>query len=82
MLQLAFMSILALLYYLDRKIVAMWLCISFFVLNMVLTMASIYMGPAMFGYGYTVSLLIVFTASLVIIRNELDGLDYETFMLQ
>ncbi len=82
MLQLAFMSILALLYYLDRKSVAMWLCIAFFVLNTVLTLVSIYMGPAMFGYGYTISLLIVFTASLIVIRNELDGLDYETFMLQ
>ena len=82
LLQLAFMSVLAILYYLDRKIVAMWLSISFFVLNAVLTWTSIYMGPAMFGYGYTVSLLIVFTASLVVVRNELDRLDYETFMLQ
>ena len=82
MLQLAFMSILAILYYLDRRMVAMWLSIAFFVLNTVLTLASIYMGPTMFGYGYTVSLLIVFIASLIVIRNELDGLDYETFMLQ
>lgn len=82
MLQLAFMSVLAVLYYLDRKHAAMWLCISFFVLNTVLTLVSIYMGPSMFGYGYAVSLLIVFTASLIIIRNELERLDYETFMLQ
>ncbi|WP_345991079.1 exopolysaccharide Pel transporter PelG [Sulfurimonas sp. HSL-1716] len=82
MLQLAFMSILAILYYLDRRAIAMWLSIAFFVLNTVLTLASIYVGPTMFGYGYTVSLLIVFIASLIVIRNELDGLDYETFMLQ
>jgi uncharacterized membrane protein len=82
MLQLAFMSILAILYYLDRKHSAMWLCISFFVLNMVLTFASIYIGPATFGYGYALSLLIVFIASIVVVRNELNGLDYETFMLQ
>ncbi len=82
MLQVGFMSVLAILYYLDRKRVAMWLSISFFVLNGVLTLASIEMGPSMFGYGYTVSLLLVFTASVIIIRNELDRLDYETFMLQ
>jgi len=82
MLQIGFMSVLALLYYLDRKRVAMWLSISFFVLNTVLTLISIEMGPAMFGYGYTVSLLIVFTASVIVIRNEMDRLDYETFMLQ
>jgi uncharacterized membrane protein len=82
MLQIAFMSVLAILYYLDRKKVAMWLCIAFFVGNTVLTLLSIGMGPAMFGYGYTVSLLLVFLASLVVIRNEMDRLDYETFMLQ
>ena len=82
MLQVAFMSVLAILYYLDRKKVAMWLCISFFISNTVLTLISIDMGPAMFGYGYTVSLLLVFIASMVVIRNEMDRLDYETFMLQ
>ena len=82
MLQVAFMSVLAILYYLDRKQVAMWLCISFFVSNAVLTLVSINMGPAMFGYGYTVSLLLVFTASMVVIRNEMNRLNYETFMLQ
>jgi uncharacterized membrane protein len=82
MIQLAFMSVLALLYYLDRKKVAMWLCIAFFVLNGLLTLVSIDMGPYFYGYGYAVSLLLVFTASLVIIRNQMENLDYETFMLQ
>lgn len=82
MLQIAFMSVLAILYYLDRKKVAMWLCISFFGLNALLTFISIDLGPAFFGYGYTVALLLVFLASLLIIRNEMERLDYETFMLQ
>ncbi|MBU0719747.1 exopolysaccharide Pel transporter PelG [bacterium] len=82
LLQISFMSVLAILYYLDRKIVAMWLCIAFFVGNAVLTLISINLGPAMFGYGYTVSLLLVFIASVIVIRNEMDRLDYETFMLQ
>ncbi len=81
-LQIAFMSVLAILYYLDRKKVAMWLCIAFFIGNTVLTLVSINMGPSMFGYGYTVSLLLVFIASVIVIRNEMDRLDYETFMLQ
>jgi len=82
MLQLAFMSILAILYYLDRKKPAMWLSIAFFVLNGVLTWISIDMGTAMYGYGYTVSLLIVFTISVIVIREEMKRLNYETFMLQ
>ncbi len=82
MLQIAFMSVLAILYYLDRKHKAMWLCIAFFLLNTVLTLISIEIGPSMFGYGYAVSLLIVFIASLLVIRHEMNRLEYETFMLQ
>ena len=82
MLQVAFMSVLAIFYYLDRKKIAMWLSILFFVSNALFTFISINMGPAFFGYGYTVSLLFVFMLSLIAIRNEMDRLDYETFMLQ
>jgi len=82
MLQVAFMAILAILYYLDRKVVAMWLSLSFFVLNGILTLISINIGPTMFGYGYAVSLLFVFIYGMIMIRNEMDRLDYETFMLQ
>lgn len=82
MLQLAFMSVLAILYYLDRKTMAMWLSISFLFTNALLTLFSINLGPSMFGYGYTISLLIVFLASLMILRREMERLLYETFMLQ
>jgi len=82
LLQLAFMSVLAILHYLNRRVLAMWLSVAFFVLNAVLTYFSIDLGPAFFGYGYTVSLLIVFILSLIVIRNEMDRIDYETFMLQ
>ncbi len=82
MLQLAFMSVQAFLYYLDRKKEAMWLSIAFFVLNGSLTLISIELGPSFFGYGYAVSLLIVFLLSLLMIRDEMKDLTYETFMLQ
>ncbi len=82
MLQLGFMSVLAILYYLDRRAEAMWLSILFFVLNMLFTFASIQMGPPFYGYGYALSLLISFAWSLKVIRDEMEDLDYETFMLQ
>jgi uncharacterized membrane protein len=82
MLQLAFMSVQAILYYLDRKKEAMWLSIAFFTLNAIFTLISIELGPSFFGYGYTVSLLIVFIISMIIVRNEMERLTYETFMLQ
>jgi len=82
LLQVAFMSVLAILYYLDRKVVAMWLSVAFFVTNTIFTLISINLGSSFFGYGYTVSLLVVFIASLYTLRNEMKRLDYETFMLQ
>jgi len=76
------MSVMAILYYLDRQIETMYLSILFFVLNGILTFGSIYLGPSMFGYGYTVSLLISFVISLMIAKRVFWRLDYETFMLR
>ena len=81
-LQLGFMSVMALLYYIDKRKQAMYLSIAFFLLNGLLTFISIYLGPSMFGYGYAVSLLIVFIISLFVLRREFRELEYETFMLQ
>ncbi len=81
-LQLGFMSMLALLYYIDRRIQAMWLSVAFFVLNASLSLLTIYMGPSFFGYGFAFSLLIMFCASTIVLTNLLGRLSYETFMLQ
>ncbi|MCK5819034.1 MAG: exopolysaccharide Pel transporter PelG [Psychromonas sp.] len=81
-LQLGFMSVLAVLYYIDRQSEAMWLSFSFFVLNGSLSLLSIYLGPSFFGYGFALSLLIVFSISIIILKNLLDRLSYEIFMLQ
>ncbi len=82
MLQLGFMSVLAILFYLDRQKEGMWLALAFFILNTLFSIATIYMGPTWFGYGYTVSLLIVFIASLVVLDRIMENLEYETFMLR
>lgn len=81
-LQLGFMSVLAILYYIDKRIQAMWLSIAFFVLNASLSLLTIYMGPSFFGYGFAFSLLIMFCASMIVLINLLQRLSYETFMLQ
>ena len=80
--QLGFMSILAFLFYIDRRKEAMILSILFFVGNVLLTFVSIELGPYFFGYGFSVSLLIVFIGSLFYLRKVLKRLNYETFMLQ
>ena len=81
-LQLGFMSILAYLYYLDRQKEALWYTLAFVLVNALLTWISIQMGPYFYGYGYSVTLLILFVASIATLNRILQELDYETFMLQ
>lgn len=82
LLQLGFMSVLALLYYLDRRRPAMWLSLLFLLLNATLSLLSIELGPSYYGYGYALSLLIAFSLSLLVIRSTMERLEYETFMHQ
>jgi len=81
-LQLGFMSILAYLYYLDRQKEALYYTLAFVVINAILTWISIHLGPYFYGYGYSITLLILFVASIASLNRILQELDYETFMLQ
>jgi len=81
-LQLGFMSILAYLYYLDRQKEALLYTLAFVVINALLTWISIHLGPYFYGYGYSITLLILFVASIATLNRILQELDYETFMLQ
>jgi polysaccharide biosynthesis protein PelG len=81
-LQLAFMSILAILFYLDRRHSAAVLTIVFFLTNALFTYISIYLGPYFFGYGFAVSLLVVALLALITLKRVMHRINYETFMLQ
>ncbi len=81
-LQLLFMSLMALLFYIDKRVEALFLSVLFFLSNAFLSYLSIDLGPEYFGYGYAFSLLIVFLVSLLVVRDKFSRIDYETFMLQ
>ena len=82
LLQLFFMSILAILFYLDRRKNVLILTSTFFILNFLLSLLTIYLGPYFFGYGFAISLLLVSTMGMYIINKDFKRLHYETFMLQ
>jgi len=52
------------------------------VLNFVLTRLTLELGPAWYGYGFAVSLLVVVALALYLLDRKLDRLEYETYMLQ
>lgn len=81
-LQVVFLGILNIFFYLDRRKVVLWLTGGFVVLNGVLTFATIALGPTFYGYGFAGALLIVVMAGVYIMDRKLDSLEYETYMLQ
>jgi uncharacterized membrane protein len=79
--QVVFMALLNVFFYLDKRVIVMQLCLLFVVLNGALTALSQYLGPSFFGYGFTLSLLVCVLFGLARLTHSLDDLEYETFML-
>lgn len=80
--QVLFMAIINVLFYLDKLKLALWLCLLFVTTNFFLTLFSQYLGAAFYGYGYALSLLICSLVGLVLLDREFQQLTYKTFMLQ
>jgi len=80
--QVVFMALLNIFFYLDKRDVVLRLCVLFVVLNALLTLLSLYLGPSFFGYGFTLSLVICVVAGLLQLSSALDSLEYDTFMLE
>ncbi len=79
--QVVFMAILNVFFYLDKRAIVLELCLLFVVLNAALTLLSLHLGPSFFGYGFTFSLLACVLLGLARLSTSLDDLEYETFML-
>jgi uncharacterized membrane protein len=79
--QVVFMALLNVFFYLDKRTVVLELCVLFAVLNAMLTLFSMYLGPSFFGYGFTLSLLICVLLGLHRLSTALEDLEYDTFML-
>lgn len=80
--QVLFLSILNVIFYLDQRPLALGLCAGFFALNLVFTLITQYLGPAYFGYGFTLSGVLIVVIGLSTLSHRLEHLVRETFMLQ
>jgi uncharacterized membrane protein len=79
--QVVFMALLNVFFYLDKRAIALQLCLLFVALNAALTLLSLNLGPSFFGYGFTLSLLVCVLLGLQRLTITLDDLEYNTFML-
>ncbi|MDX8407587.1 MAG: exopolysaccharide Pel transporter PelG [Mariprofundaceae bacterium] len=81
-LQVLFMALTNVLFYLDKRMIVVWLCLLFFVSNVFLTMLTQMLGPMFYGYGFALSLLLVCAVAILVLTRKFEQLEYETFMLQ
>lgn len=80
--QVVLLGILNVLFYLDRRRLALALVLMFLLLNLLLTGITLHLGPEYFGYGYAGALLLVCVVGLALLDRVFERLEYETFMLQ
>jgi uncharacterized membrane protein len=78
--QVLMLAVFNVLFYLDQRRSVLFLAALFVVLNVVLTIASQYAGPAFYGYGFTLSTTVTSIVGLLITSRNLDRLEITTFM--
>lgn len=81
-LQVIFLSILTVYFYLDKRVVVLALCLLFVIGNASFTLLSLSLGPVYYGYGFALSLLLCVVAGFKALERTFDRLEYSTFMLQ
>ena len=81
-LQLLFISILNVFYYLDKRQDALKVCLFFLLSNAGLTVAFMPLGQPLYGLGFALAMGLTAAFSLFLLSRRLRLLEYETFMLQ
>lgn len=81
-LQVLFLGILNIFFYLDRRGLVLILTALFLVLNAGLTWITLLIGPTAYGFGFTGALLITVVLSVYCLDRCFDRLEFRTYMLQ
>ena len=80
--QVILLAIVNILYYMNRLMDVFLLALVFFMLNLLLTIASIYLGPFYYGFGFTLALVITCTYGMHLLNREFTDLEYKVIMLR
>jgi uncharacterized membrane protein len=81
-LQILFLAILNVLFYLDQRKAALGLTAFFAAGNLVLTLLTQRLGPDWYGFGFAGSALFASAAGLSMLSRKLEHLERDTFMQQ
>ena len=80
--QVVLLAIMNVFFYLDKRRIVLGLSIFFASVNIGATLATQYLGPSFYGYGFATAVALTSVLGLAILSRKLDRLEYETFMLQ
>lgn len=78
--QVLMLAILNVAFYLDKLDDALILTATLFVTNALFSWASIALGPAWYGYGFGLSMVLTALVGVVRLSRELENIEYRTFM--
>ncbi|CAM5567286.1 exopolysaccharide Pel transporter PelG [Eoetvoesiella caeni] len=81
-LQVLFLGILNIFFYLDKRLIVLVLTATFVVLNGLFTWITQVIGPNVYGYGFAGALLLVVLLGTYLLDRRFDDLEYDTYMLQ
>ena len=81
-LQVVFLGILNVFFYLDKRRIVLLLTGLFVIFNGVFTAITLYLGPKFYGYGLAAALLLCIMLGFRLLDKVFDELEYNTFMLQ
>lgn len=81
-LQVLFLGILNIFFYIDRRNAVLCLTALFVALNGALTWFTLEIGPNLYGYGFAASLLVVVLVATYMLNRSFNLLEYQTYMLQ
>lgn len=79
-LQVVFLGLCNVLFYLDKRRAALGLSLLLLAANLLFTMASVALGAEFYGYGFAAALLIAVLAGLWSLDRNLHDLEFRTFM--
>lgn len=77
-----FLALLTVLYYLDKRRLAMYCCLGFTLANTLFTYLAILGGERWFGAGFLVASAAAVLISVFLVNRCLNNLDYDTFASQ
>lgn len=80
--QVLLVAVLSVLFYLDKRHVALAVTALFLVSNVVFSTLTLHLGPDWYGYGFALSVSVSSLVGLVLLSRKIERLEFETFMAQ